>query len=1100
MSPKSEINPAVRGSLAIFLAVAMALFFSPNAPAQTQNGQIKGLVTDDGGARIPKAAITATNQRTQVYRTVESSATGDYAISNLQPGVYRIGVTKPGFQKGLSEEVTVDVNQIVTLDVQLRVGAVNETVTVAAEGTMLESATAQLGTVMTEEKIVDLPLNARNFSELVTLTPGATPVSVGENNSPLFVQKVGQSYFPAINGQTNRSNTFTLDGIYNNGNYGGTYAIAPNIDALNEFKVQSHSDQAEFGGVTGGVVNLITKSGTNRFHGTAYEFLRNDALDARGFFTAKKPPLRQNQFGATLGGPIRRNKTFFFFAYEGYRQVNPNSALLIVPTPRQLSGDFSGQSRQIYNPFSTRVNRANPNTYLRDPFPNNMIPSSLLNPSMQAWAKAVIPAPINTGFGNFNQRNEDPQRFPSNQYNIRGDHQFSQSDSIWLRYIRGEQNQQSANALPGTYSLTDLPDSNAGAGYTHIFGSNTVLTALFGYSNMRQFTAPFVSSQNLIGQGLFPGLPAINAPGVGLPSAFGTIPSDTRDRGPQQGYQVGGDLSHNVNRHNLKFGAGFLALSYFTKETEGSMSYATSQTADLTNLGNTGSDIAPFDLGVMNSWTYRNRRYALEAQVIDLYAEDSWRVNDKLTINYGLRWDLLRNPAFSMNFPSMWDFSSGKYIVGSAPIPPCGSTQPAPCLSDPNNAYVQQNVVFTGSSKFRSDNYRMFGPRLGVAYRLHPTVVVRASFGLFYDLLAGSTQQAQNPVGNWPNTQLLVGTPNQNVVTATANNIFGGADPRIPAATPLASYNYYYDPGIKDPYSEQWQLEIQKELPGSAELTVGYVGSHNVRLTVGGDYNTALTPGPGPVMPRALWKNDPVSLWDRSVGQSKYDALQVKFDKRYSSGISYLLSYTWSKSIDVASSGQFNDEGFSLQNPYDPNSSRSVSGFDIPQLLAAAVVYDSPFGHGKRWLHSGIGSRILGNWQVNGIVVLRSGQPFSLATNADIANIGAIAGSSQDRPNLIGDPHLDNPSPSKWFNKAAYAVPAPYTFGTSGRNQLRTDPYKNLDLSVFRQDSLAEWLKIQLRVECFNILNHPTFGTPQTLITSSSFAAISSTISTARQI
>ena len=1078
-----------------------ALVLASPAWTQTQNGEIKGVITDDGGSRIPKATVTATNQRTQIYRTVESTDSGDYVISNLQPGVYRVAVAKPGFQKGLSEEVTLNVNQTVTLDVQLRVGTVTETVNVAAEGALLEAATAQLGTVITEEKIVDLPLNARNFSELVTLTPGAIPVSVGENSSPLFVAKVGQSYFPAVNGQTNRSNSFTLDGVYNNGNYGGTYAVAPNIDALSQFKVQSHSDQAEFGGVTGGIVNVVTKSGTNEFHGTAYEFLRNDALDARGFFTARKPPLRQNQFGATLGGPVRKDKTFFFFSYEGYRQVNPNSALTVVPTPQQLSGDFSGQARQIFNPFTTRVDPANPNRYLRDPFPGNIIPASLLNPSTQAWAKAVIPAPINTGFGSFNQRNDDPQRAPFDQYNIRGDHQFSQADSLWGRFTRGEQNLRSANALPGTYSNTDLPSMNVGVSWTHIFGANTVLNTLFGYSNMRQFTAPFVSSQKLIEQGLFPGfLTNLNAPGMGIPSAFGTIPSDTRNRGPQEGYQGNVDLARSAGRHSFKFGGGAIALLYHTKETEGSMAFATSQTADLNNLGNTGSDIASFDLGVVNSWTYRNRIYDLQAQVWDLYAQDNWRVTDKLTLNYGLRWDLLRNPAFTRGFPAMWDFGSGKYLVGSTQPPPCSASQAAPCLSDPNNAYVQQNVVFTGSSKLRSDSYRMFGPRFGFAYRIHPTMVVRSSFGVFYDLLAGATQQAQNAVGNWPNTQLLVGTENRNVVTATANNLFGGHDPRIPQATPLASYNYYYDPRMKDPYSEQWQLEIQKELPGSAELTLGYVGSHNLRLSVGGDYNTALTPGPGPVGPRALWPNDPVSLWDRSVGQSKYHAFQAKFDKRFNHGFSTLLSYTWSKSIDVASSGQFNDEGFSLQNPYDPNGSRSVSGFDIPHYFSAALVFDSPFGHGKRWLREGVISRILGSWQMNGIVQIRSGQPFTLATNADIANIGAVAGSTDARPDLIGDPHLSNPSPAAWFNTKAYAVPRQYTFGSSGRNQLRTQGYRNFDLSLFREDALWERLRMQVRVEAFNVFNHPTFGTPQTSITDPRFGQISSTVSTARQI
>jgi len=295
-------------------------------------------------------------------------------------------------------------------------------------------------------------------------------------------------------------------------------------------------------------------------------------------------------------------------------------------------------------------------------------------------------------------------------------------------------------------------------------------------------------------------------------------------------------------------------------------------------------------------------------------------------------------------------------------------------------------------------------------------------------------------------------------------------------------------------------VEVQKELPGSAQLTVGYVGSHSVRLAVGGDYNTALTPGPGPTQPRALWPNDPVSLWDRSVGQSKYNALQAKFEKRFSSGFSSLLAYTWSKSIDVATSGQFNTENLSLQNPYDPNESRSVSCFDIPQYFTIAAIYELPFGHGKRWVRDGIVSRIVGSWRINSIVQLRSGQPFTLFTNVDIANTGAIAGSSQDRPDLVGNPYIDRPSPTLWFNKSAYAVPKPYTFGTSGRNQLRSGSYRNVDFSLFREDAITERVRMQIRAEAFNVLNHPSFGIPQTLITSPSFGQVSGTVSTARQI
>ena len=323
--------------------------------------------------------------------------------------------------------------------------------------------------------------------------------------------------------------------------------MAPNIDALSEFKVQSQSDQAEFGGVTGGVINVITKSGTNQYHGTAYEFLRNDALDARGFFTAKKPPLRQNQFGATLGGPVLKDRTFFFFSYEGYRQVNPTSALTNVPTPAQFSGDFSGLGRAIFNPFSTRVDPTNSSRYLRDPFPGNIIPPSLLNPSTEVWAKAVIPAPINTGFANFNMRNNDPQTAPFNQYSIRGDHRLSQSDSVWFRYTWGEQNLRSANALPGTFSESDLPSQNLGDNDTHIFGTSMVLNALFGYSGMRQITTPFITSQKLVQQGLSPAwTPILTHPVWGLSSAFGSLPSDTRNRGPQQGYQGTIDLSKSL--------------------------------------------------------------------------------------------------------------------------------------------------------------------------------------------------------------------------------------------------------------------------------------------------------------------------------------------------------------------------------------------------------------------------------------------------------------------------------------------------------------------------------------------------------------------------
>ena len=328
-------------------------------------------------------------------------------------------------------------------------------------------------------------------------------MSVAQNSGGAQVQKVGAFVFPAVNGQSNRSNSFTLDGVYNNAAWMNTDAIAPNVDGLAQFKVQSHSDQAEFGGVTGGVVNIASKSGTNEFHGTVYEFLRNDALDARGFFTAGKPPLRQNQFGTAIGGPILKNKTFFFFTYEGYRQVSSSSRVYLVPTPAELNGDFGALNRKLYNPFSTRPDATRSSGYIRDPFPNNVIPTSLIDPATAQWANAIIPAPIDTGNPGDNGRNTTSETAPMDQYSIRVDHNFTPSDFAWARFSWGNQNQQNAGNLQGTLNQIETPARNFGSAYTHVFGANTVVTVLFGYTSLTQNTVPFLTSQDLLASGIF---------------------------------------------------------------------------------------------------------------------------------------------------------------------------------------------------------------------------------------------------------------------------------------------------------------------------------------------------------------------------------------------------------------------------------------------------------------------------------------------------------------------------------------------------------------------------------------------------------------------
>jgi hypothetical protein len=363
------------------------------------------------------------------------------------------------------------------------------------------------------------------------------------------------------------------------------------------------------------------------------------------------------------------------------------------------------------------------------------------------------------------------------------------------------------------------------------------------------------------------------------------------------------------------------------------------------------------------------------------------------------------------------------------------------------------------------------------------------------------SQRAQNGSinnANWPGSLGRSVVSNANMVEATADAPFGNTNPLIPTPTP-SSQAPYYDPRFKPAYSEQWNVEIQHELANNLALSVAYVGSHSLRLSVGGDYNTAVVPGAGPISARQFWPYAPVTTWDRSVGQSQYHSLQTKVERRLASGLSFLGTYTWSKSIDTSSSG-FSSENISLQNPFDPNSSKSVSGFDVPHMFSIAGVYGMPFGKGKPWLNHGVASSILGNWQWNGGVVLRSGEVYTPQMNLDIANIGAVNNATRARPDVVGEWRVANPKPEAWFNKAAFQAPRQFTFGNAGRNILRSDALADVVLSLVRVDRITERMRLQFRVEAFNVLNHPTFGIPQAVVTNPQFGQISGTSSTARQV
>src|SRR5713226_426217 len=474
-----------------FLALLIiTILLSPgSANAQLSAGSVTGTVRDASGSAVVDASVTLRNVDTTIEHKTVSNDAGNYVFLNLGPGKYALEATAPGFATKRVAEFILAVNQTASIDISLQVGSQSEVVTISAETEQLDVSTADLGTVIATKQVNDLPLNGRNFTQLLSLTPGVAPVSVAQNamggraggfGAPI---SVGSAFiFPAVNGQTNRSNFFLTDGLNNFGTFQSTYSVPPIVDAIQEFKVVSHTDSAQFGSVLGGVINVVTKSGTNEYHGTAWEYVRNTAFDARNTFLKKVTPFRQNQFGAYFGGPVwipklyhGKNKTFFYFAYQGFRYTQNNDSLLKVPTAAQLAGDESSFPTQIYNPYSTRPDPANPGKFIRDPFPGNRIPSNLIDPRMVAFIQAVLPpaGPVLNSTGD-NAIDTTPNHQTQNEYDVRIDQNFGEKNTVFFRYSAINSLLTAAGGLPGLVKQGSIPGRNWGASYVHIFNPSLV--------------------------------------------------------------------------------------------------------------------------------------------------------------------------------------------------------------------------------------------------------------------------------------------------------------------------------------------------------------------------------------------------------------------------------------------------------------------------------------------------------------------------------------------------------------------------------------------------------------------------------------------------
>lgn len=1080
--------------IAVVLAMLLVILAIP-ASAQISTASIRGTVVDPVGAAVPGVSITLTNVATAVERRTTTNGAGNYVILEVLPGDYTLAASANGFRTVKLSLFTLVVNQTATLDINLEVGKVQSSVTVEAVGTKVQASTTELGAAMTERNVKALPLNGRNFTQLLWMTPGAGPVSTGQAAGGGYGGPAGTFVQPSINGQINRSNLYLLDGLLNQESFMATYSVPPILESIQEFKVQSQNDQPEFGQVLGGTINIVTKSGTNHLHGNLWEFVRNTDFDARSPFVLTRPAFHQNMFGAQATGPVMlpkilngKNRTFFSVAYEGWRYRSPAQALYKIPTAANLQGNESDQPA-IYNPFTTRPDPNNANLYIRDAFPGNIIPSALMDAHQLAFLQATLPsAPINTGVANTNMIDNTELVWGQNTFNGRIDENINSSNTVWFRWSGLIEAKNSSSGRQEVAQNASWNAHNIGTSWVHTFGSSGVLQAQFGYDRliyplMRNFSNLPANwfEQNGYSSNLWGNFigghrvdPSFTVTGWFSGGGYYQYNKPTNDTQ----YKVNYSRTHGA--HIFKFGADLASLNNELTIETGAAGFATNETALPQATGSTGSALASFLIGVPDTASRRNTTETMRwGGVLGMYFGDQWKVNHNLTLDYGLRYDRnfvepMGRPQDNNIYTGNINFYDGTYTLQAAP-PSCAVALTAPCL--PTGSLPANVTLLQGRSAMLKDPKHNFGPRLGLAYRLGAKTALRTGAGIVFDNWSGVQQMARQSAGMWPMLGFISMT-NINPINLTPQVMIESPLPSavIPPATPFTASGYFADPNYTNAYSMQYHFNIQHEINPTTLLNVSYVGSGSRHLDVCGLYNVAPTPGPGTPSSRYLFPYIVPSNFCRSIGTSSYNALQTMLERRTSHGLSYRLNYTWSKAMDWGSDGFFAAEGFSVQNPYNMKGDHGVTGFDLTHVFSVNWVYELPFGKGKSYQ---TGNKpvdyLIGGWEFNGIGVLRSGQPFNLTVTGDLANTG---NSGYLRPNIVGDWHVSNRHTSQWFNTAAFAVPSAYTFGNFGRNVLRSDWYRISDLSLIRQFNIRESTKLEFRAEAFNIFNTPIFGVP----------------------
>ena len=1014
---------------------------------------IYGTITDPSGAAIAGAKVTVTNQSTEQSRDTVSAVDGNYVVPDLPVGLYHLTVTAPGFKTFVQRSILVQVDENRRVPVQLAIGGVNESVTVAADVAQVETRTAALRQVVDSARIVELPLNGRNplqLQYLVAGSSGSTDPSGGQSENTSV----------SIDGMRANSNNYSLDGADNQDPFFNTPSVFPNPDALEEFSLQTSNYGADLGRNAGAVMNAVTRSGTNQLHGTLFEFLRNQDFDARNFFANSVSPFKRNQFGATTGGPIRKDKTFFFGSYQGTRiSSEPGTQTPIVLTAAQRTGDFTG-AKNIKDPLTGML------------FPNNIIPTARLSQPALNFLDAFVPLP--------NAAN-NAYTFPNAAHTVddqgvaKIDHAVTSANHLSgrLLYERNNTNQVPNNLdLPDFWAIIDYANWNIAVNDIHTFSPHLINSFTFGFNDITRNQLPHVAAQKSLAD-----------LGTGfIRSAPGPIAYDTEVAGYFQAFsryllnqyrefvQYTDGLNWMLGSHSLKIGADVRQ-----SICDQSQNFQTDPQV-LFTANYTGLAIADFMLGRENSFTQGSPN-AGSPRTLEMayYAQDDWKIARRLTLNLGLRWDPWLPYRDDLHAISQFRPGQQSTLYPTAP---------------PGYVFPGDTGVSSASIQSRWNNW---GPRLGFAYDLLGTgkISLRGGWGMFY---SDVRQQSLNNISsNEPfGLSLAVTQPTGGLANPYADT--GNPFPFHPPATAQERQSFKFilplttvtewDPDFRNAIVQQWNLSIQQQLFSDWVLTLAYAGSTGNHLFIQNQLNPTVFGKPGPnANSRRIYAPYYSSIVDMlSVGNSSYNGLQVSANKRFHRGLTILVNYTWSKSIDEGS-----NDGSAPSNPYNIRNDRAVSDFDIPHKFVGSFVWQIP-GSG---LNSALARTLAGGWELNGIFTFQMGTPFTVTSGVDNSQSGINA----DHANLIGDPHLAGGRSTaetirQYFNTAAFTVNAPGTFGTAGRNILFGPGVRNIDFGVIKTFAVRERYKVQFRTEAFNLFNHPNFSNPNANVSAGTFGAI----------